>query len=347
MGVNHLEKVQLEGKAALSDEPFFIFGCARSGTSLLSRMLNSHPKLAVPYESHLFNTFYPWLKYYGDLSVRANLERLVDDILRTDVMQDWTPPLDRGEILSSVRTPDFGGVMDAVMCSWASKQNKSRWGEKTPHHIYFWDQISTFFPKARIIHIVRDGRDVALSLLNARFGPKSIYAGARFWVAYLRQVERVKAQVDKRRIFELRYEELLAAPERLLSQVCEFLGEDYTPAMLEYHKTGTNYKTDKHNQENLKKPVLSDNKEKWRTRMTPDDLRVFEAVAGEMLLRYGYETALQNPQISASEVFYRRYVESLSKKGYALLRNRKGHRDALIRMGILARLVIRNKFRGN
>ena len=63
-----------------SNAPFFIFGCGRSGTSLLSRMLNQHSRLAVPYESHLFNTFPPLLKYYGDLYSLPNRKRLVDDI---------------------------------------------------------------------------------------------------------------------------------------------------------------------------------------------------------------------------------------------------------------------------
>ena len=60
-----------------SETPFFIFGCGRSGTSLLSRMLNQHSRLAVPYESHLFNTFSPLLKYYGDLNSLPNRKRLI------------------------------------------------------------------------------------------------------------------------------------------------------------------------------------------------------------------------------------------------------------------------------
>jgi hypothetical protein len=75
--------------------PFFIFGCPRSGTSLLSRMLNSHERLALPYESHVFNNFYAWLKDYGSLATVDGRTQLIDDILTTDVMQDWRPRLAR------------------------------------------------------------------------------------------------------------------------------------------------------------------------------------------------------------------------------------------------------------
>jgi hypothetical protein len=149
--------------------PFFIFSCGRSGSSLLSRMLNSHDRLAVPYESHLFNTFYPWLIYYGDLKNKKNQVRMVDDILSTDVLHDFSPRLESRQVIDSIERNDFGGVVEAVLSCWARTQQKPRWGEKTPKHINFWRQILRYFPDAKFIHIVRDGRDTALSWIRARF----------------------------------------------------------------------------------------------------------------------------------------------------------------------------------
>ncbi len=98
-----------------SRQPFFIFGCGRSGTSLLSRMLNQHSRLAVPYESHLFNTFLPILKYYGNLEEKKNRDNLISDILLTDVMNDWEPKLTVNEISKKIRRNNFGGIFEGIL----------------------------------------------------------------------------------------------------------------------------------------------------------------------------------------------------------------------------------------
>lgn len=111
-----------------------MFGCGRSGTSLLSRILNHHPNIAVPFESHVFNTYFPLLRYYGDLENVRNRRRLVADILASYYFRHWKPE------------PD--------------------------------EQLRELYPNARVIHIVRDGRDVAVSLIGARFGPKTVFKAA-------------------------------------------------------------------------------------------------------------------------------------------------------------------------
>jgi hypothetical protein len=161
--------------------PFFILGSGRSGTSLVGRILGSHPDLSVPAESHLFNVVYPFLPYYGDLAQKANQTRLIDDILSTFHIRNWFPPLRREEVLSFVQGDSFGDIVTAVMRAWTQREGKTRWGEKTPQHIYYWRDILHYFPQAQIIHVVRDGRDVALSYMKAKFGPKTVYTAARRW----------------------------------------------------------------------------------------------------------------------------------------------------------------------
>lgn len=167
------------------DPPFFIFGCGRSGTSLLSRMLNEHPRLAVPNESHLFDTFGPLRRWYGDLREVENRARLAADMLPAVAARRWSPPLRSDQVLAAVRACDpvrdghLGGVVDAVLRSWAQSQGKSRWGEKTPGHLFSWPEISGWLPHAQAIHIIRDGRDVALSWIRAPFGPKTVHSAAR------------------------------------------------------------------------------------------------------------------------------------------------------------------------
>ena len=326
-----------------SNFPFFIFSCGRSGSSLLSRILNSHNKIAVPYESHLFNTFYPWLKYYGDLEDKRNLIRIVNDILSTDVLNDFSPRLNSKEVIDSIEKSDFGGIVESVLSCWAKSQNKQRWGEKTPKHLYFWRQILKYFPNAKFIHMVRDGRDVALSWIRARFGPKTIFAAAEAWIKYLDKIAEIKV-FDDSILYEVRYEDLLEDPEEILRKLCEFLEEDYSPKMLEFYKDKTPYKTDKTNLINLAMPLLKDNKAKWKIEMTHNDLRIFEFFAKNHLQKYGYELGLKQPFLGKTEILFRQFIEHPPRKLLSMTANRKGHRDAYIRFKIFLRLILLDRF---
>jgi hypothetical protein len=301
-------------------------------------MLGAHERIAIPFESHLYNTFYPWLPYYGDLGEAANRERLVSDILKTEVMRDWSPRPDRARVLAAVERHDFHGIVAAILRSWTHDVGKRRWGEKTPPHAFWWRPILEGFPTMKAIHIVRDGRDVALSWKRARFGPKHVYLLAQGWVRYLKVVDELRAALPGEQFFELRYEELLRAPDVVLDQVCRFLGEDYSDEMLLFYRHGGSYRTDQANIENLRKPVLRDNTAKWEREMTPHQLRVFEAVAGPMLRRFGYQPRLTDPKMTDLERFRIRYLVHPPRKALAMLKNRKGHIDGIRRLAIYLRL---------
>lgn len=312
-----------------SQRPIFIFGCGRSGTSLLSRMLDTHPNIAVPYESHLYNRFYPLARHLGDLSDPRKQARLVSEILKTEHIRDWTPRPSLPDTLAAVRRPNFHGIVEALLGTWARQRGKVRWGEKTPHHTLLWRTILPGFPDLQVIHLVRDGRDVALSFRAAPFGPKHIYHQARQWIEYLAAAEAAQAVLGDKAFAVVRYEDLVAEPERELRRLCDFLGETFSPAMLNYYQGNVVYPTDRRNVTNLRRPVLSDNIGKWRTRLTARELRIFEAIAGAHLARYGYRRALGRPRIGALEALSCRCLENPPRRALAMLSNRQGHRYAL------------------
>ena len=322
------------------DAPFFIFSCGRSGSSLLSRMLDQHPRLGVPFESHLFNTFYPLLKYYRDLNDRRNVERLVCDILSTDVLHDWSPRPDAERILGCIHVGSFGGVMEGLLRAWLDINGKQRWGEKTPRHVFYWREILHFFPQAKFVHMIRDGRDVALSWMRARFGPKTVYPAARQWIRYLQEIDEIRHSKHNEVLLEIRYEDLLDDPEGTLRGLCRFLGEDYVPGMLDFHRNESPYRTDSTNLENLRRPLMTENQQKWRTQMSQGQRRVFEAVAAPMLRHYKYETSPQRPRLLPGEAFCRRSLAGPFPKVIAMASNRKGHIDGWIRLKLLARLML-------
>ena len=309
--------------------PVFMFGSARSGTSLLSRIVGSHPNIAVPFESQLYNTFYPWLKYYGDLNVEKNRKRLVRDILSTEDLLDWTPRANETDTLTAIERNDFHGVVDALITEWAKQSGKNRWGEKTPWHIFYWKEILEGFPDMKVIHIVRDGRDSSLSWRSARFGPKHIYFLAKRWRDYLEHVEKMKQQLNPGQFLEIRYEDLLDDPEGVTHKICDFIEEEFSTDMLSFYREKVPYPTDVQNLSNLTQPLIRDNKNKWKEKMTSDEVRMFEAIAGEMLEKHGYERTLKSPTISSSEVFKIKYLEHPFARLFSVLKNTKGQREAL------------------
>ena len=306
-------------------------------------MLDSHPAIAVPYESHLYNRIYP-LVQDASLDTAAARERLVRQILSTAGLRHWRPVPSLEATLAAVRRPGFHGIVEALLASWTASRGKRRWGEKTPHHTFCWRTLLEGFPDLKVVHLVRDGRDVALSFRAAPFGPKHIYPAAHHWVRYLTAAEAAGAAVNEGSFLLVRYEDLVIDPERELRRICALLGETYDPAMLGYHSEDVPYPTDARNSLNLKRPVLGDTSGRWRTELTLREQRIFEAVAGDQLQRYGYPVLQSRPKLTSWERLSCRYLEHPPRRLLAMVTNRKGYGFALesIRLSLsLRRGVLR------
>jgi hypothetical protein len=304
-------------------------------------MLDAHPAIAVPYESHLYNRIYP-LVQDADLGPGPARERLVREILRTRDLQHWTPRPSLAATLASIRRPGFHGIVEALLESWTAGRGKRRWGEKTPHHTFCWRTLLEGFPDLKVVHLVRDGRDVALSFQAAPFGPKHVYEAAQHWVRYLTSAEEAGAALGEGAFLLVRYEDLVDAPERELRRICGFLGEEYDPAMLNYHGAHVHYPTDPHNTRNLTRPVLSDTRGRWRSGMTRREQRIFEAVAGKQLERYGYPMVVRRARLSSLERISCRYIEHPPRRLFGMLTNRGGYGFALesLRLSLRLRLSL-------
>ena len=150
-----------------SQAPVFVVGCARSGTTLLYDTLMSAGGFAIYLgESNIFNLLAP---RFGDLSVRENRQRMLDVWLGSRLFR--VSGLERSELEQKIpdNCQNAGDFLRIVMDELALQQNASRWAANAPEEILHLKHIKKTIPEALIIHVIRDGRDVSLSLSEKRY----------------------------------------------------------------------------------------------------------------------------------------------------------------------------------
>ncbi|MEO1037782.1 MAG: sulfotransferase [Pseudomonadota bacterium] len=328
----------------MSEQPVFIFGAPRSGTSLLSRILNAHPQLCIPLESLLYSTFWPIRHSYGELNDDGNAERLLRHMLRWRPMLDWQPAVTFDDAIRHLDRRDFHGVFRAILMARAAQDSKPVWGEKSPWHAFYWREILDGFPSARVVHIVRDPRDICLSWKKARQGQRHVYPLAGRWAAYQDTMSDVRTGWPNDAFYEVRYEALIEQPESTCRGMCEFLGITYDTAMLAFHEHAARerYNTDVTNEANLARPVLATNAGKWADELGDDEIRWIEAVAGPHMDAYGYSRSLTDPQISGAELALIRYLTNPISRIAGMVQDTQGQREGLqkITFPLLARLKL-------
>ena len=264
-----------------------MLGVRRSGTTLLRVMLDRCSRIAVPDESY----FVPQLarRHRGAVDPAAFL----DDLRRLPTLAEWG--LTSADVAPRLR-PGMrtGDAIAAVFAAYAAARGKERWGDKTPLYMQYLPLLERLFPTARYVHLVRDGRDAALSFLDVPQGimtegwghPRDAEGFARQWRTEVLAARALGRRLGAGRCLEVRYERLVEAPEETLRAVCDFAALPYEPAMLGY--VGQSESARKPHQRRLNQPPTPGVRD-WREAMGADDERRFEDVAGDLLRALGYE----------------------------------------------------------
>lgn len=292
---------------------FFIVGVGRSGTTLIRLMLNSHPDVAIPYETHFITNYIGQLDSYGPLSVASNLDRLIGDLLKEDLLSKWdkVPTLEevKGQLGSD---PTLSDVIDAIYVCYARAHGKKYWGDKSDYLDRMHD-INALFPNTKFIHIVRDGRDVAQSVLKMDWGPNDIIEAAEWWRDHVRLGRCMGKMLPPDRYMEIRYEDLVLDTESNLRRICEFLGIPYSDKMLEYHKSSQSLiPTERSSQHyNADAPPIASRTYAWKTSMDKTTVAVFDKYAKTQLNAFGYEANVSpvsswKLRLAAIKVFLKR-----------------------------------------
>ena len=276
--------------------PIFEIGVARSGTTILSLMLDSHPRIAIPYESHFFTEYYLNRESVNEQLKQPELrQKVVERILNEKYVKEWdyTPSIKDIDLRNC---SDLSETIRELYVAYARYHGKDIWGDKTPSYITNIDVLNNLFPDAKYIHLVRDGRDVALSLMQQWFGPNDFLTALEFWRERIMVGSKMLAMLPAEWVFVLRMEDLAESPEERLRSLCEFLELDYAPEMLTaFSRKAANKVGDRIDSHHagLSGPIDIGNVTKWKKVLSGPDQAISWEYAGSVLKEFGYPSGIK------------------------------------------------------
>jgi len=292
---------RLQGALPVPPPAPFVCGVTRSGTTLLRLMLDSHPDLAIPGETH-------WVhRFIRDMERgKMDANQAADFITESKRWQEFH--LDADELRDRIAKLDPLNAADVVRVFYAmysEKEGKTRYGDKTPGYVREMIRIQRVLPEARFIHVIRDGRDVAVSHMRMNWGPSTPAESAELWVTRISKARRLAPRIEH--YSEIHFEDLVTDAEGALRKVCAFIDLDFDPAMLDYHERAEERLAEKavdlvrkhgptqpaaarmESHRLAKEPPRQDRLGMWRRKMSEAEIAEYEAIAGPLLVELGYE----------------------------------------------------------
>ncbi len=222
-----------QSTVAAPDAPIFIIGPARSGTTLVERILNRHSRIVVPPETgYLY-----FLDRVGALgehpASKADLTRILSAYEQENrfAYLGIDSDADRAALLAGATS--YEDIFSNLMGQFLLRHEKARWGEKTPIHLRYVAHIRRAFPTAQLVMVVRDGRAAIASQLRHPVWDWDLFSAARRWGKDARFMLAAQRSVDAGHLFVLRFEDLVADPEPVIRDLCRYLGESFEPTMIE------------------------------------------------------------------------------------------------------------------
>ena len=281
----------------------FIVGCPRSGTTLLQRMVDAHPDIAITRQSRCIPNYYE--KRKGLTPEGLVTPELVDRLVEERRFKNLEIGREELESLAgSGKQVPFESFVTGIFNHYGAVQGKRLVGDKTPRYVRSIPTLHDLWPETKFVHLIRDGRDVFLSMINWKKADSSagqfsawkedrVSTGALWWELNVRLGRQDGGSLAPELYHEVHYEELVSEPEETCANLCDFLGLSYDDAMLRFHEGHEIADPDLDAKKGWR--PLTPGLRKWSEQMSTEDLRRFEAAAGDLLDELGYPRAVPDP----------------------------------------------------
>lgn len=284
----------------------FFVGCPRSGTTLLQRLANAHPSLAVTHETRWIARWYEkGVGLTADGTVSAELPSRVERHPRFKAFK--LAPDDLWSVFRATEPATYAGFVTALFDAFAAARGKRLAGDKSPDYALHIPTLHALWPAARFVHIVRDGRDVGLSMLEwqkgaARFDTwrlDPLLTIAVWWEWHVRLAREAGAALGPALYHEIRYESLVEDTAAECRRLSAFLGLPFDERMLLFHE-GRTRSDPALDAKHAWVPVTAGLR-RWQEQMPAPDVERFEAAAGDLLTELGYTTGKGSPPAAVAE----------------------------------------------
>jgi hypothetical protein len=260
----------------------FLCGFPSSGTDLLKNIMNAHPDVCINGE---FPFLHQLARTYGAIVAAEKTQEVIAALQRIDVYHGFAD-------LNPKLTPDRIKYSFAEIYAGMLSNKPRRWqGNKTPQNTEHIDALRVLFPKAKFIVIIRDVRDVALSWSN-KWGKHKVLC-AHKWNARMLRGSRLLQELDPDDFLLIKYEELLGDFENTTHKICDFLQIEYHESLKEFHKSVHHIVDGKLN---YGRPLIRHNASKWKTELSPKQIRRIEEVAFQSLRMFDYTITMTTEQ---------------------------------------------------
>ena len=256
----------------------------RSGSNLLTKILDNHPEICGPAPSHLIRLFLQNIGNYGNIQNDKNWECLLQDVAdyMNNMLGEWKSNFDFKFFKDNCRERSLRALIELIYQTEASANNKKIIAVKE-NKIYGFAQVlfKFFGDECKFVYLVRDPRDMVLSYLRSSNHPGGIISGTDLWQAdqehYINLYQSLK---ENNKIYLLRYEDLLISSKRQLEKLCSFLGMAYSDDMINYHENQLTRKNAQRigNWTNLEKPLFSKNFNKYKSALKGYEIQYIEAL---------------------------------------------------------------------
>jgi len=288
----------------------FIVGCPRSGTTLLRHIVSAHPQIVITPEAH-------WIPLWFEKRIGLTPKGLVTVELISELLAHTKFALfrlGREELLTLAGSGEpisYASFVTGIFDLYGKKRGKKLVGNKTPDSVRRMDSLHALWPHARFVHLIRDGRDVALSMMNwpkvqhkkpgtfATWKDDPVSTAALWWELNVRRGREAGESLGPELYCEMQYEHLVAHPEQESAALCAFLGLPYDESMLHFHEAFVN--TDAHLGARHDWQPITPSLRDWGTQMLAEDIELFEAAVGDLLDELGYARAFPHPRPGAVE----------------------------------------------
>ena len=284
----------------------FLICSERSGSNLITRIIDAHPDYCGPAPLHMIRTFSRNLFRYGDLKLDTNWKILVHDIVNLINAQlgIWATSWNEQKIIERVTKRDFASIVRLIYEEEARANGKRHIMIKENRIHTFLPFILINFPRAKFLYLVRDPRDMALSWKLSPNHPGEIHSGAEVWKEDQEKgIETVGFLSGTGRIHIIKYETLVSDGALEVKGLCDFLGCSYHPSMLEYYRNDLTVKnaTRLKNWSNLKKPLMSNNFNKYKTKLSGTEIKHIESICKNEMKVFDYKLEFPDLNVSPAE----------------------------------------------